>query len=248
MTTPFLASRRPGEWAFDRDVENRGRGDPGSIDARVQSIKRSAFIENRGGPWCFAKSDAKIVDRYDVAHQATLLDGGKKLWKSDPNHSSLKKVLKHGMKHSKIYVRRTPRFARRWITERGNAEADVQTATTPLQLWESAGRADEKFELVKDEPGNKWTVRGLGSFSLYEDKKYEVGRLMHPGRWPMGPRGSLLAEPLGVRRHRTACIMHRDAPGARFLTRRCRPCPARGSPPLARRSSFARAAAAARRR
>ena len=78
-----------GEWAFDRDVENKGRGDPGSIDARVQSIKRSGFIENRGGPWCLETSDAKIVDRYDVAHQATLLDGGKKPWESDPNHSSL---------------------------------------------------------------------------------------------------------------------------------------------------------------
>ena len=91
---------KDGQWAFDRDEENKGRGDAGSTNRRMKSIMRSGVIENRGGPHCFEKRDARVTDRFDLAHQATLLaDGAKKLWLTDPGHANLQRFLREGAKH-----------------------------------------------------------------------------------------------------------------------------------------------------
>ena len=46
---------KDGTWAWDRDTENKGRGDAGSIKKRRESIERSGVIDSRGGPFGFEK-------------------------------------------------------------------------------------------------------------------------------------------------------------------------------------------------
>ena len=92
-----------GTWAWDRDTENKGRGDAGSIKRRRESIEHSGVIDNRGGPFGFEKrGQAFGGDRFDCAHQATLMEGAKQLWEMCPDHPSLARILKFGIKHCKI--------------------------------------------------------------------------------------------------------------------------------------------------
>ena len=105
------------------------------------------------------------------------MEGAKQLWEMCPDHPSLARILNFGIKQCNIYVVRTPRFARRGIAERGSAEADVTTLTTPLEMWESAGRCDDKFESVRAETH-------LGLMSLFEAMRYEVACHSYRGRWP----------------------------------------------------------------
>ena len=103
-----------------------------------------------------------------------LAGGAKKLWQEDPGCPNLQRFLKEGAKHCKVYFRRTPRFARAWIAARGNAESDVCTLTTPLEMWESALVVKDKFVGFAEE--TKLTIRGAGSMALYEDEQYKIAQ------------------------------------------------------------------------
>ena len=55
------------------------------------------------------------------------------LYKEQPEHKHVQDVLKTGIPHAKVYMRRTPKYARRFIAQLGNAEA------THTNLGDTAG-------------------------------------------------------------------------------------------------------------
>ena len=170
-----------GEWAMTRDTENTGRGDKGSIKSRRDSVARSGVLCTRGGPFLFEDRNEANVGKYDVGHWGTLFEGMHMLWKENPRHPSLQKSIVEGIHHAKIYKRETPRFARRWVKKLGNAESDVTTLTTPLEIWASTEETEAAFAAHKYD--QKFTVKSLGSQALWEDEKYKIASSLYKGRW-----------------------------------------------------------------
>ena len=170
-----------GEWAMTRDTENTGRGDKGSIKSRRDSVARSGVLCTRGGPFLFEDRNEANVGKYDVGHWGTLFEGMHVLWKENPRHPSLQKSIVEGIHHAKIYTRETLRFARRWVKKLGNAESDVTTLTTPLEIWASTEETEAAFAAHKYD--QKFTVKSLGSQALWEDEKYKIASSLYKGRW-----------------------------------------------------------------
>lgn len=172
---------KDGEWAMTRDTENKGRGDRGSVKSRRDSVARSGVLCTRGGPFLYEDRLEKNVGKYDVGHWATLFEGMKQLWLEDPEHPSLQRSLTVGIPHAKIYNRNTPSFARKWIKDLGNAEADVVTLTTPIEVWGCTEETEAAFIAHKDELN--LTVKSVGSQALWEEEKFKIASRLYPGRW-----------------------------------------------------------------
>ena len=167
---------KDGEWAMTRDTENKGRGDRGSVKSRRDSVASSGVLCTRGGPFLYDDRNEKDVGKYDVWHVAALFEGMKQLWLEDPGHPSLQRSMTSGIPHAKIYNRNTPSFARKWIKDLGNAEADVVTLTTPIEVWGCTEETEAAFIAHKDELN--LTVKSVGSQALWEEEKYKMaGRL-----------------------------------------------------------------------
>ncbi|CAK0797145.1 unnamed protein product, partial [Prorocentrum cordatum] len=169
------------EWAFKRDVENKGRGDKGSIQKRKESFLRSGLLPTRGGPFLYEHGDSMRTEEYLVGHWATFLEGCECVFRENPDHVHMVKMRKEGIAHSRVYLRRTPAYARSFIAELGNAEADVLTLTTPIEMWQCTDRTVASFEAHKEQ--NKITVKSMGTQSLYEDEHFKIANAVYPGRW-----------------------------------------------------------------
>ena len=57
----------------------------------------------------------KGSDSYETGHWATLLDGMKMLWEESPDHAHVKAILRDGIPHAKVYLAKTPKYARTFL-------------------------------------------------------------------------------------------------------------------------------------
>jgi len=81
----------------------------------------------------------------------------------------------HGLKHCKIYSRKTPGWARTWVKESGNLFNDNNTAITPCETWRSAFQVHLAAERQKKAHG--WTIANMGQSEL-ADKQFELSKVM----------------------------------------------------------------------
>ena len=72
------------------------------------------------------------------------------LWMEQPDHPSVLALLKNGIPHSKVYSRKTPPYARRFVADMGNAEAETVTMTTPLEAWICTDLTEQSFETHRE--------------------------------------------------------------------------------------------------
>ncbi|CAK0814127.1 unnamed protein product [Prorocentrum cordatum] len=169
------------EWAFKRGVENKGRGDKGSVQKRKESFLRSGMLPTRGGPFLCEREDPTRTEEYTVGNWVTFLEGCECVFQESPDHPHMIKMIKEGVAHARVYVRRTPAYARSFIAELGSAEADVVTLTTPIEMWQCTDRTVASFEAHKEK--HNITVKSMGTQSLYEDEHFKIANTVYPGRW-----------------------------------------------------------------
>ena len=60
----------------------------------------------------------------------------------------LRLILQNGIPNCKVYVRKTPQFARKWVVKYGNLEQDSVTLATPQQYWDDTEESWSKFRAV----------------------------------------------------------------------------------------------------
>jgi len=175
-SVPLLVHDRP---TIVRDKLN-DRGDLGSRLGLKKSIESlGLLLDLRRGPFLI---ETDKVGEYTCAHWATTIEAFYMAYK-DPENSENRNVMmsaKAGLPSSKIYHRKIPADAARFLKEYGNQGNDNMTRKTILECYREALRIEVAWQ--KRKTAMQWTLASLG-YAQHETKKWEFACSILPRRW-----------------------------------------------------------------
>ena len=178
-------------WLVERHIDN-DRGDEATEEERERSIETVGLIEGiRQGAWAIENRTVTVQDKigatrtlaiYGLLHFASLARGCQRAWFKPANKSNMTVIMsiRGGLKGSKLYHKKTPRWARKSLVELGNLTNTMATATTFLQKI----RVTPTFEAAwaKLKAKFHWTIGSVGQSEL-ELKKFAHLNTLYPDWW-----------------------------------------------------------------